>query len=594
MRTVFFAVLLSTALLSSVAQADVPGLISYQGILTDDDGVALDATVAITFSIYTDSTGGSQLWTETQSAVSVSQGVFNVLLGRVNPISDAVFSAASCWLQIQVGGDPLMQPRQRIVAVGYAFRAAEADTADHLRGGGGGSDGDWTIVGNDMYSAVSGNVGIGTTSPNVRLSLGTDINVPKIALYDVVGDFYGFGIADGRITIHTSDVEQVAISSTGNVGIGTWLPLKKLHLLRQYEPVSLRLEDWGNIYYDLTVDSLALNIGSVLNSDVLVLKSGNVGVGTANPDARLTVEGPYGSYAFAKINQTGTRHYMGLRLDRNDAEKWLLGMDSGSDKLLFRKTASSNVMVIDTVGNVGIGTANPQRRLHISGANPRIVIEAGSSNPEINMQSTGDPSSEIWSLYKDSITDDLRFYQNGNRVTFQKTTGNVGIGTTSPGQRLTVRGNILIESIGTGVPVVELGEGLDYAEGFDVSNAQEIGPGSVLVIDPDHPEKLRMCDQPYDRKVAGIVAGARGQGSGVRLGTGRFDHDVALAGRVHCNVDTHYGGISPGDLLTTSPTPGHAMVVKDYSRAQGAILGKAMQELGKDQKGQILVLVTLQ
>ena len=59
-------------------------------------------------------------------------------------------------------------------------------------------------------------------------------------------------------------------------------------------------------------------------------------------------------------------------------------------------------------------------------------------------------------------------------------------------------------------------------------------------------------------------------------------------------MDAGYGEISPGDLLTTSPTPGHAMVVKDYPRAQGAILGKAMQGLGKDQRGQILVLVTLQ
>jgi hypothetical protein len=52
--------------------------------------------------------------------------------------------------------------------------------------------------------------------------------------------------------------------------------------------------------------------------------------------------------------------------------------------------------------------------------------------------------------------------------------------------------------------------------------------------------------------------------------------------------------VSPGDLLTTSPTPGYAMKVGDYSRAQGAILGKAMQRLERGQKGQILVLVTLQ
>jgi hypothetical protein len=98
----------------------------------------------------------------------------------------------------------------------------------------------------------------------------------------------------------------------------------------------------------------------------------------------------------------------------------------------------------------------------------------------------------------------------------------------------------------------------------------------------------------YDRKVAGIVAGANGLGSGVRLGAGQFDRDVALAGRVYCNVDATEVGVEPGDLLTTSATPGYAMKVTDYERAQGAILGKAMQRLQEGHQGQILVLVTLQ
>ena len=120
MRTAFFMVLATTMLLSAAALADVPGLMNYQGTLTDAYDAALDTTVSMTFAIYNDSTGGSQLWTETQSSVAVSRGVFNVLLGRVNPLSDAVFSAASSWLQIQVGGDPVLAPRQRIVAAGYS------------------------------------------------------------------------------------------------------------------------------------------------------------------------------------------------------------------------------------------------------------------------------------------------------------------------------------------------------------------------------------------------------------------------------------------------------------------------------------------
>jgi hypothetical protein len=80
----------------------------------------------------------------------------------------------------------------------------------------------------------------------------------------------------------------------------------------------------------------------------------------------------------------------------------------------------------------------------------------------------------------------------------------------------------------------------------------------------------------------------------VRLGSDEFDYHVALAGRVYCNVDATYGEVSPGDLLTTSPTLGYAMVVKDHAKAQGAILGKSMEKLRAGEKGQILVLVTLQ
>lgn len=155
-------------------------------------------------------------------------------------------------------------------------------------------------------------------------------------------------------------------------------------------------------------------------------------------------------------------------------------------------------------------------------------------------------------------------------------------------------GNVQVKSRSTGAVIAELGEGLDYAEGFNVSDRNEICPGTVLIIDPDNPGKLAVSGKPYDRKVAGIVTGAKGLGSGVRLGITKFDYDVALAGRVYCNVDATKAAVQPGDLLTTSATPGYAMKAGEYMRAQGAILGKAMEKLEKGKKGQILVLVTLQ
>lgn len=155
---------LDNSSLSRGPRAEVPGLMNYQGTLTDAGGVALDTTVSMTFSIYTDSTGGSLIWTETQPAVEVNSGIFNVLLGRVNTILDTVFNDPSRWLGIQVGGDPELQPRQRIAAVGYAFWAAEADTAEYARSAAV-SDGDWTVSNNILYPA--GDYGLSMRSWNV-------------------------------------------------------------------------------------------------------------------------------------------------------------------------------------------------------------------------------------------------------------------------------------------------------------------------------------------------------------------------------------------------------------------------------------------
>ena len=68
---------------------------------------------------------------------------------------------------------------------------------------------------------------------------------------------------------------------------------------------------------------------------------------------------------------------------------------------------------------------------------------------------------------------------------------------------------------------------------------------------------------------------------------------MALTGRVYVKVDATHGAIEPGDLLTTSPTPGHAMKATDWDQAHGTILGKAMTGLDSG-TGLVLVLVSLQ
>jgi hypothetical protein len=137
--------------------------------------------------------------------------------------------------------------------------------------------------------------------------------------------------------------------------------------------------------------------------------------------------------------------------------------------------------------------------------------------------------------------------------------------------------------------------GCDLAEPFPMKEPQ-IEKGSVVVIDEEHPGQLKLSSRAYDTRVAGIVSGANGVNTGLALlqeGTLDAGQNVALTGRVYVQADAASAPIEPGDLLTTSATPGHAMKVADHTQSQGAILGKAMSSL-KEGKGMVLVLVTLQ
>jgi len=328
------------------------------------------------------------------------------------------------------------------------------------------------------------------------------------------------------------------------------------------------------------------------------------------------------------------------------------GIELGYDGIVFRaKESASNGddpppvrMVVSPTGHVGIGTTTPPAAgLHIL-ANAQNLRMEGTDHVYIEFYPDGPTTRKGWLGYGSPTDNNLSLSNeiSGAHIILSPKDGNVGIGTNSPSAKLhvegdaivrgnlkivspttdktllefvegfasiggrdhstnldvwgdaIVRGNLKIVSPTTDHILIEFGEGLDYAEGFDVSDNADVGPGAVLVIDPQNPGNLTVSTTVYDTKVAGIVAGAKGLGSGVRLGTGQCDHDVALAGRVYCNVDTTESAMEPGDLLTTSATAGYAMKVSDHLRAQGAILGKAMERLEKGQRAQILVLVTLQ
>ena len=132
--------------------------------------------------------------------------------------------------------------------------------------------------------------------------------------------------------------------------------------------------------------------------------------------------------------------------------------------------------------------------------------------------------------------------------------------------------------------------GADLAEEF--ASSSPVDPGSVVVA--VGPDEIATSTTACDRRVVGIASGAGSLRSALRLGVrpGGQRVPVAVVGRAYCKVDAEHGSIALGDLLTTSPTEGHAMRVSDPAAAVGAIMGKALAPLGRG-RGLIPVLLGL-
>jgi hypothetical protein len=134
----------------------------------------------------------------------------------------------------------------------------------------------------------------------------------------------------------------------------------------------------------------------------------------------------------------------------------------------------------------------------------------------------------------------------------------------------------------------------DFAEDFDLGDAADGEPGTVMVLD-EH-GRLRPSSEPYDRAVAGVVAGAGGFRPAIVLDRQHCVEPrapLSMVGKAYCKVDATIESVAAGDLLTSSYTSGHAMKASDPARAFGAVLGKAMCPLhGKT--GLIPIIVTLQ
>ena len=476
--------LVALSTLAGVHAQGVTQPFTYQGYLRQGGAPLNNSSQAMRFRIYDALTGGTALWDSGALTVNVANGLFTVQL--TPPIT--VWTGADRFLEIQVGATTLT-PRVRIGATPYANTATQLNMFQT-----GTSNPDRMVI---THSPAFTNWGLQYRDSDDSfhfLSNGT--TVLRIGLGSPLGLQIPAGASAGRVL--TSDASGNASWQALPAGASVW---------------------------------------AVSGANIHNTNTGNVGIGTATPTAKLDVNG-------------------------NTIVRGNISFDDDIRSIIFPPTAAPNEPMV-------------------------YMFSSGTSNAD-RMVIAHSPSFSDWGFqYRDS-DDSIHFLRAGaTQMRIGLADGNVGIGTASPAAKLDVNGTARVR-------VLQI-VGADLAEKFPT--AETLEPGTVVEIDPEIPGHLRKARGAYNRRVAGVVAGANGLSEGIVLGNleGSESHTpIAMSGRVWVHADATHEAIEQGDLLTTSDTPGHAMKASDPTRAHGTVIGKAMTRLEKGKTGMVLVLVNLQ
>lgn len=588
----------------TAVRAEVPALINYQGYLTGSNGQPLTGDYDMVFTIYDHPTESAELnivWQESHTGpyqVSVTDGQFTVLLGSVAALDDAVFAEPERYLGIIVGTDPEITPRARLGSAPYSMRVETVDGAS-----GGNIFGDVNVHSTTRLGDLSGDNGTleitnglnvtliaeGGSGAGSYLVLGNNTIDTAVKIW---GDFSDAGYIDVRGADGSQAIELRGLSgkiivrnpgSTGDVTI--------------FGTESNGGAIWINDPNDLTTVSISA-VEAGLEGAIMKLRDGNDSL-TIVLDAQQGAEG-------ASVLEMYDSDFETVEIDANDP-------DAGGGKITLRDNHYGNATVVLDAEAGPEGGGQITLRSGDDPAISSITLDAHDSPAGGGIISLKDNGG--YETVKIDAFDDvgarmiLSTVSNSSTVQTvlinanQGTAGGANISLRNESEVTTVRLDADYNATGKSrviTDVLEITGGSDLSERFEIGTGQTgvvPSPGMVVSIDPNNPGQLVVSSHAYDPAVAGIVSGAGGISTGMLMAQSGSvtdgTHAVALTGRVYCQADASYGPIRPGDLLTTSETPGHAMKVTDYAKSRGTILGKAMSSL-PDGRGLVLVLVTLQ
>ncbi len=601
-------------------EAQIPRTLSYQGVLTDSLGVPKpDGTYTFAFKLYEAPSGMTALWSE-QKTLQVKHGLFSTVLGDQVPFTPSITFDRQYWMGIQLASEPEMVPRIPLTSSGYSFSSIRSDTAqyalqsppqaavDSARIAGtvpnnsitGQKIVDSTITGAQLSRNstltiaslhASGNVGIGTSNPARIIQTETPINNYSysqtngaIELATYLNGGYNSGmigtVSNHPFQIYTSNSGPVMTMTTGGtsgkVGIGTATPSGKLEVgVANEGDLAMRLLSGPNAFLDIVPTGLTNTVLSTVNNRNLILSPGNgaIGIGTTTPsgnmlDVASDFGGP-GNSAIRALYPTGGQ---------------LAGTEFGA--LAHRDGFWSAVYAKGGTGGA-IGLYSDGKALVKRGTGS-IATSTDAVLQEENFNTTGNGG---WFRNASPTNTDALLKLH---IHPSSTSDFVDGWTWDGGSTLTRKFHISAAGTYTA--------GSDFAEAFDATGGKAaFEPGDVVVLSENNSRGVEKTSTPYDTRVAGVYSTRPGVLGADKEGITRMDENdipIAIVGIVPTKVTDENGPIRPGDLLTTSSVPGHAMKatpvdvngLKIYPA--GTIIGKALGRLPSGE-GVIRVLVTL-
>lgn len=383
-----------SALSVPTASAQVAGatagdrVVRMTGVFRSADHRPAGPSETVTYSIYSDESGGTLLWQETQSVAVDHQGQYAILLGALSQegLPPTVFAAGeSRWMSVQWQGQA-EGPRTLVTAVPYAVKAADADmlggrpASDYLVAGLARGRSTGTTSGATALASVDATGGVTAGTPGYVGKFMDSISLGNSNIFENGSGFVGVGtvfpldLVHARFTNTTGSMTGFAVQNLGSTAssYSGMLFYDQNGALGQFQGFNNSTHEYriNNIASGGTINFM---VGS--SSKFKIANNGFVGLGNASPENELHIGA--GGDPILKIDGAVNTDGSGPRLRWTETFSSDWGaeamFDGGSDALIFRglqagATAQDNVLVLKPYnGRVGVGTATPVDVLQVAG-----------------------------------------------------------------------------------------------------------------------------------------------------------------------------------------------------------------------------------